>query len=64
LWAQSPKDQDTAFGVATVGCGQQVCITLVSPLHSLLLATEEERQLFTQELEKMKPTPSQQPPTA
>jgi hypothetical protein len=58
LLARSPNDNDIAFGVATVGCGQQVCITLVSPLPFLALATEEERQLFTQELEKMKPTPS------
>ena len=64
LLARAPKDNDIAFGVATVGCGQQVCITLVSPQHFLALATEEERQLFTQELEKMKLTPGQQPPTA
>jgi len=60
--ARAPND--IAFGVATVGCGQQVCITLVSPLHFWALSTEEERQMFTQELDKMKPSPSQQPPTA
>ena len=60
--ARGPND--IAFGVATVGCGQQVCLTLVSALHIFELSTEEERQMFTQELDKMKPTPSQQPPTA
>ena len=54
---------DIAFGVATVGCGQQVCITLVSPFAFLARATEEERQMFSQELEKLKATPGQQPPT-
>jgi hypothetical protein len=61
VWASGPND--FAFGVATVGCGQQVCLTLVSPFHFLALATEGERTMFAQELDKMKPTPTPQPPT-
>ena len=55
---------DLAFGVATVGCGQVVCVTLVSFRgHFLQLATEEEKRWLIEEAEKMKPGPSQQAPT-
>ncbi len=56
-----PTGRDLAFGVATVGCGQEVCVTLVSLKgHFFQLATEEEKQWFIEEAEKMKP--GQQPP--
>ncbi len=60
LLARTPGD--IAFGVAIVGCGQEVCVMLV-PFrgHFIALATEEEKQWFIEEAEKMKP--SQQPPT-
>jgi hypothetical protein len=53
----------TAIGVATVGCGQEVCVTLVSLRAQQVFATEEEKQWLIGEAEKMKPGPSQQAPT-
>ena len=62
LFATSSGER-TGLGVATVGCGQEVCVTLVSLRAHFALATEEDKRWFIEEAEKMKASQSSHPPT-
>ena len=51
----------TGSAVVTVGCGQEACVTLVSLKQRFATETEEAKQWFLSEAEKMKTGQSQQP---